>query len=175
MVVNIPVHCDICGCTIRLRYQVSEVFCPIKFLCPDCKTEISGSLQTIWHTGKEKEELLPWHYDFRLKNATKIKQNFCKYVMEISPDLSTNKISLDSNDLNQYIPSPFMRQVFTPGGNLNQNTRFYNFLETWKKRWDDIKIKINLCYNEKYDVLLPRLLNNYDTLPIDINCIMSVH
>ena len=175
MVVNFPVACDVCGCTIRLRYQVSEIFCPIKFQCPECKTEISGSLQTIWHFGKEQEERNPWHYAFELKNATEIKQEKCKYVFEVSPDLSTNTITLDSDDPNQYILTPFMRQAFIAGGVKNQNTRFYNFLENWENRWDDIKIKIDLCYNEKYDVLLPRLSNSYDVFPDAINCIMSIH
>lgn len=175
MVVNFPIACDICGCTIRLRYQVSEVFCPIKFQCPDCKTEINGSLQTVWHYGNEQTEKMPWHYDFKLKNATETKADSCKYVLEVSPDLSTNKISLDSNDPNHYILTPFMRQAFTSGGVQKQNTRFYNFLEIWEHAWDSIKIKIDLCYNEKYDVLLPRLTTRYDAFPDDINCIMSVH
>lgn len=175
MVVNFPVTCDICGCTIRLRYQVSETLCPIKFHCPECKTEINGSLQTVWHYEREKTEKIPWHYDFKLKNATETKAESCKYVLEISPDLSTNKIALDSNDPNQYILTPFMRQAFVPGGTQKQNTRFYNFLELWENGWDSIKIKIDLCYNEKYDVLLPRLTSRYDLFPDDINCIMSVH
>ena len=57
MVTNFLVACEVCGCTIRLRYQVSDVPCSIKFHCPECKTEISGSLQTIWHNGKEGIEL----------------------------------------------------------------------------------------------------------------------
>jgi len=68
-----------------------------------------------------------------------------------------------------------MRQAFVSGGIKDQNTRFYNFLAIWENGWDDIKIKIDLCYNEKYDVLLPRLSHNYDEFPDDINCIMSVH
>ncbi len=175
MVQNFYIACNVCGCTIRLRYQVSEVSCPIKFHCPECKTEISGSLQTVWHYGKEEVEQIPWHYDFKLKNAAETKTKSCKYVLELSPDLSTDKIVLDSNDPNQYTLSPFMRQVFTPEGTINQNTRFYNFLETWQNFWDELKIKIDLCYNEKYDILLSRISNKYDKFPDDINCIMSVH
>lgn len=175
MVQNFYTSCDVCGCTIRLRYQVSDVICPIKFHCPDCKTEISGSLQTIWHTGKEKIEPIPWHYDLKLKNAGEAKVEFCKYVLEISPDLSTNKIMPDSNDLSKYIPTPFIRQSFIPNEMKNQNTRYYNFLEVWGKEWDSLKIKIDLCHNEKYDVLLTRISNQYSDFPDDINCIMSVH
>lgn len=175
MVTNFFVACEVCGCTIRLRYQVSDVPCSIKFHCPECKTEISGSLQTIWHNGKEGIEIIPWHYDLNLKNASEINTDLCKYVMELSPDLSTNKISLDSNDPNKYILSPFMRQAFLPDGQQNQNTRFYNFLQRWKKEWDNIKIKIDLCYNEKYDLLLSRFGGKYQDYPDDINCIMSVH
>ena len=72
MVANFPIACNVCGCTIRLRYQVSEINCPINFLCPNCKTEISGYVKTVWHYGREKIEPLPWHYDFKLKNATEI-------------------------------------------------------------------------------------------------------
>lgn len=175
MVANFPIACNVCGCTIRLRYQVSEINCPIKFRCPDCKTEISGYVKTVWHYGREKIEPLPWHYDFELKNATEINQKTCKYVIELSPDLSTNKISLDSNDMSKYILSPYMRQANKLDGNKNQNTRFYNFICIWEKEWDSLKIKIDLCYNEKYDVLLPRLTEQYECFPKDINCIMSVH
>lgn len=175
MVKNFYVACKVCGCTIRLRYQVSEVPCSIKFHCPDCKTEISGSLQTIWHYGKEHIEKTPWHYDFKLKNASEISVESCKYVLEISPDLSTNRISLDNNDSNLFILSPFMRQVFLPGGVQNQNTRFYHFLQKWENDWEKIKIKLDLCYNEKYDLLLSRFGGKYQEFPDDINCIMSVH
>lgn len=175
MVTNFFVACEVCGCTIRLRYQVSEVPCSIKFHCPECKTEISGSLQTIWHYGKESIEKIPWHYDLNLKNASEISVESSKYVLEISPDLSTNMISLDNNDPNQYKLSPFMRQAFLPEAVKNQNTRFYNFLQKWEKDWDNIKIKIDLCYNEKYNLLLSRFGGKYQDFPDEINCIMSVH
>ena len=175
MVVNFPVTCDICGCGIRLRYQVSDVFCPIKFQCPECKTDICGSIQTIWNEGKEKVEMFPWHYDFKLKNATKVEECACKYVLEISPDLSTNKIRLNNEDFSNYIPTPFMRQVFTQEGVKNQNTRFYNFLAIWKKYWEEIKIKLDLCYNEKYDVLLKRLSNSYDMFPKAFQVLCCYH
>ena len=175
MVANFPVACSVCGCTIRLRYQVSEIRCPIKFLCPDCKTEISGYMQTVWHYGREQIEKLPWHYDFKLKNATEIDETTCKYVLELSPDLSTNKIMLDTNDIDQYVLTPFMRQVTNPDINMNLNNRFYKFVECWENEWDNLKVKIDLCYNEKYDVLLPILSRNYNDFPDDINCIISVH
>ena len=175
MVQNFYTACDVCGCTIRLRYQVSEVSCPIKFHCPDCKTEISGSLKTVWHYGKEKVEPIPWHYDLKLKNVKESNVESCKYVLEISPDLSTNKIMLDSNDLSKHIPTPYIRQAFLPNGMKSQNTRFYNFLKIWEKEWDSLKIKIDLCYNEKYEILLSRLFETYNQFPNDINCIISVH
>lgn len=176
MVTNFNVACDVCGCTVRLRYQVSEMTCPIKFYCPDCKTEICGSLQTIWHYGKEGIEKIPWHYDLILKNASEISVESCKYVLEISPDFSTNTISLDNNNHpNHFTLSPFMRQAILPGVEQNHNTRFYNFLQKWENDWDSIKIKIDLCYNEKYELLLSRYGGQYQALPDDINCIMSVH
>lgn len=175
MVANFPIACSVCGCTIRLRYQVSEIRCPIKFQCPDCKTEISGYVKTVWHHGREQIEAFPWHYDFELKNATEINQNTCKYVLELSPDLSTNKISLDSDAMSKYILTPYMRQANKSDGNRNQNTRFFNFIGLWEKEWDSLKIKIDLCYNEKYDILLSRLTEQYEYFPKDINCIMSVH
>ena len=175
MVNNFSISCNVCGCKIRLRYQVSEILCPIKFQCPECKTEITGSIQTIWHYGKEQIEELPWHYDLKIKNASEIKYETCKYVLEVSPDLSTNKIALDNSVSGEYIPTPFMRQAIVPNGVLDQNTRFYNFLGIWEREWENLKIKIDLCYNEKFDLLLTRLTENYDCFPDDINCIMSVH
>lgn len=178
MVNNFMVSCDICGCTIRLRYQVSDILCPIKFKCPECSTEINGSVQTIWHDGKEQVEKLPWHYDLKLNNASTKDIKKCEYVLEISPDLSTNKIEVDKFDINNmssYIPTPFMRQAFAPDGVVQQNTRFYNFIEKWEKEWDKLKVNIDLCYNEKYEILLSRLSGKYNDFPDDINCIMSVH
>jgi len=172
------VSCDICGCTIRLRYQVSDILCPIKFKCPECSTEINGSVQTIWHDDKEQIKILPWHYDLKLNNASAKDIKKCKYVLELSPDLSTNKIAVDSFDINNmssYIPTPFIRQASDSDGIVQQNTRFYNFIEKWETEWEKLKIDIDLCYNEKYEILLPRLQKKYNAFPDDINCIMSVH
>ncbi len=173
MVQNFYIACEVCECTIRLRYQVSEIQCPIKFSCPECKTQISGSLQTVWHYGKEDDETMPWHYDMKLNNAKKTNTDKCKYVCELSPDLSTNKIQLDNSD--KYILTPYMRQTLNPHGIHNQNTRFYNFFKCWEKDWNNHKVNIDLCYNEKYEVLYPRLSVKYDEFPADINCMISVH
>ena len=175
MVVNFPVSCDICSCTIRLRYQASEVLCPIKFQCPECKSEISGYLQTVWREEKVINEVLPWYYDFRLNNASQTSINTCKYVLEISPDLTTNKIAIDSNDMANYISTPFMRQAFNLNGIINQNTRFYSFLKIWENEWNKLKILVDLCYNEKYDILLSCVSKKYESLPVDVNCVMVVH
>lgn len=170
MVNNFAVKCNICGCKIRLRYQVSEDKCPIGFLCPNCKTHISGDLQTIWHYGKESAEGMPWHYNLNLNNACNIEYEDGEYVLELSPDFLTTKMSKNSG---VYIPSPFIRSLSI--GNHDQNKRFYNFLSSWNKEWNDIKINLDLCHNEKYDILLSRFKKSYRHFPNDINAIVTTH
>ncbi|MDE7405255.1 MAG: hypothetical protein K2M89_00065 [Clostridiales bacterium] len=170
MVNNFAVKCNICGCKIRFRYQVSEEMCPISFLCPNCKTHINGDLQTIWHYGKESVEERPWHYNLNLNNACEIKYEDGEYVLELSSDFLTKKMSKNSG---VYIPSPFIRSLSI--GKDNQNSRFYNFLSAWTEKWNEIKINLDLCHNEKYDILLSRFTKSYDFFPNDINAIMTTH
>lgn len=172
MVNNFAIKCNVCDCKIRLRYQVSEDKCPISFLCPNCKTNISGNLQTIWHYENESIERIPWHYDLKLNNASKIEYEDCEYVFELSSDLLVSKIK-KAEEVD--IITPFIRLASICGKKFNQNSRFYNFLSIWTKEWNCIKINLDLCHNEKYDILLSRFTETYCCFPNDINAIMLTH
>ncbi len=176
MVVNFPLACNVCGCKIRMRYQVSEDKCPVNFLCPNCKTTISGTMQTIWHYGNEDKEKFPWHYNFQFNNATKVENDDCEdceFVMEVSSDLLVSNIKRNEDS---DLISPFIRCVSKCGNKITQTSRFYNFLSRWNKEWNDIKVNLDLCHNEMYDTLLKRFPKTYDKIfPRDINAILTTH
>lgn len=70
MVNNFFIKCDVCDCCVRIRYQVSQEKCLINFYCPNCNTQIHGSVQTIYHNGMEIIKPPHWHYDLKLNNAS---------------------------------------------------------------------------------------------------------
>ncbi len=171
MVNNFYITCDVCNCCIRIRYQVSDEKCLINFYCPNCKTQINGSIQTIYHNGMEDIEPFPWHYDLKLNNASRTKKTDDKYVLEISSDFLVNKL-IKSEEAD--VVTPFLRHISLSKKQSNPS-RFNNFLLSWNSNWDTLKVNLDLCHNQKYDLLFPRLTAKYETLPDDINAIMLTH
>lgn len=171
MVNNFYITCDVCNCCIRIRYQVSDEKCPINFNCPNCKTQIKGSIQTIYHNGMEGIEAIPWHYDLKLNNASKTEKTDDKYVLEISSDFLVNKL-IKSEEVD--IVTPFLRHMALSKKQSNPS-RFNNFLQSWNSNWDTLKVNLDLCHNQKYELLLARFPAKYEALPDDINAIMLTH
>lgn len=160
MVHNYALECKICHNKIRLRYQVSEMDCPISFLCPNCMTRISGVVK--FNNG----------HVLCLENANESVVENCNYCLELSSDFLISKIKKESNE---FMLTPFLRQMKMLGMHNEDNTRFYLFLSKWYKNWQNLKVNLDLCHNGKYDILLERLGDKYAIFPKDIRAIMITH
>ena len=171
MVNNFFIKCDVCNSCVRIRYQVSEEKCLINFYCPNCNTQIDGSVQTIYHNGMEAIEPFPWHYDLKLNNASETRDDKSDYVLEISPDFLVNKL-IKNEDAT--VVTPFLRHI-SLSKNKTANSRYNNFLQSWKDNWNTIKIILDLCHNQKYELLLSRFSESYEDLPNNINAIIKTH
>lgn len=171
MVNNFFIKCDVCNCCVRIRYQVSDEKCLIKFCCPNCRTQIEGSIQTVYHNGMESIEVIPWHYELKLNNASEVQKENAEYVLEVSPDFLVNKL-IKSEDAS--VTTPFLRHMEISKNKI-VSSRFNNFLQVWSSEWNTLKVNLDLCHNQKYELLLSRFSATYDTLPNDINAIMMTH
>ena len=171
MVYNFFITCNVCSCCIRIRYQVADEKCLIDFTCPNCSTQINGSIKTVYHHGMELVEFMPWHYDLKLNNASETQEDNAKYIIEISPDFLVNKL-IKSEDAT--IITPFLRHM-SLSDNKIVSSRFNNFLQYWNNNWNTLKVNLDLCHNQKYELLLSRYTSTYNTLPNDINAIMMTH
>lgn len=171
MVYNFFVKCEVCNCCIRIRYQVSEENCLIDFHCPSCQTHINGSIKTIYHYDKVAIERTPWHYNLNLNNASETQDYKEEYILEVSPDFLVNKLVKNENAA---LPTPFLRHMELTKNNSTAS-RFNNFLQIWKEKWNLIKVNIDLCHNKQYELLVSRLPHSYEMLPKDINAIMTTH
>lgn len=90
MITNFYVACKNCGCTFHLRYYVSEEISRIFFPCPDCKTPISGTFQTVRNYGDEVYGEWPWHFEIKVNNLRDADEGSiesCKHVIRVHPEV----------------------------------------------------------------------------------------
>lgn len=93
------------------------------------------------------------------------------YVLEISSDFLVNKL-IKNKDLT--IVTPFLRHI-SLSKNKTANSRYNNFLQSWKDNWNTVKTNLDLCHNQKYELLLSRFSETYENLPNNINAIIKTH
>lgn len=151
MTTNEYVKCKYRGTIIRLRTQIGYFNCPIFFCCPDCGTEIYGTVIIGQETPSIKYEL---------KNAELTKDHeSTKYVSEQSVEFPQRKIYPETNT-----PSltPFIRAMELYGDMDNSEIkRVFSFIQIRDSEWNQIKACIRLYDNFKLDLVIKQLKNRF--------------
>ncbi|MCH5180170.1 MAG: hypothetical protein J1F32_03030 [Erysipelotrichales bacterium] len=141
MVNNSYYICNICGCHIRLRYQLGYFDIPINIYCPECHSHISGIIVIENNSFSEN-----------LKNATITNEFSDGYKIELSTEFITDKFKKNNGIIPEL--SPFMRSNPFDTKRIEQRNRVMNIAINAHEYVQVIRNVYNLLKNNKTDLLI---------------------
>ncbi|MCI2189052.1 MULTISPECIES: YecA family protein [Lactococcus] len=178
------ISCDICNEIFNLRIQMGNYNIPFNIVCPNCSTKIKG----MYNLENDSSERL------FLTNAHKVEEigeSFKGYCVELSAEFPTKKmfyrdLSSPGKMLEASGFTPFLRNLtFYPSHELATKSvqNSMRFADFFKEDWDFLYAYFNLFWNEKYDILFPKLeklISKIETSPINkvnnkMDAAMSLH
>jgi len=147
------IKCAACSTLIRLRSQIGYYNIPFNFCCHECKSHIHGEVAI------DQEKL---RIDYKINNSIKVEadREQAHYVVELSAEFPTRKMCKHDNDALDSMITPFIRNMQFIGGIEDSDKllrRVMSFSGYCSNTWIELKSYFELFWNNKIDILAPKL------------------